>query len=463
LSPISLFAAAATEVLTMRSAHSYLETTSHPVSEVIIDLEASASDWEVAPGRTVRAWTYNGQMPGPTIEANVGDTLVVRLTNRLDEPTTIHWHGIRLPAAMDGTQVVQPLVQPGESFEYRFTVPDAGTFWYHSHHNETVQMERGLYGALVVRDAGDVKVDRERVLMLDDMKLRRNGDFAKFGGWIEEHTGREGDVRLVNGKSDPTLDVAAGQVERWRVINASSARFILLSIGGQEFSIVGTGGGLIEEPVPVRELLLVPGDRADIVVGPFAEGTSLSVNAMPCNRHTGKPKVERFASVRVGTRRDSAAVIPSRMRLIESLATPDATPNRVVTLSESLNLRRGTDFKINGEMHHNDKPVMVGELQVWDVVNASHMDHPFHLHGFFFQVLSVNGVASAFRAWQDTVNVPPKGRVRIAWMPDDRPGFWMYHCHILEHHAGGMMANFAVVRPGEESMAKSMVAHSCHT
>jgi FtsP/CotA-like multicopper oxidase with cupredoxin domain len=446
----------------MRSAYPHPEKATQPSSEVIIDLEARPANWEIAPGRTVPGWTYNGQVPGPTIEANVGDTLVVRLTNSLDEPTTIHWHGIRLPAAMDGTQVVQPLVQPGETFEYRFTVPDAGTFWYHSHHNETVQMERGLYGALVVRDAGEVKVDRERVLMLDDMKLRRNGDFAKFGGWIEEHTGREGNVRLMNGKSEPTLDVAAGQVERWRVINASSARYVLLSIGGEEFSIVGTGGGLIEEPVPVREVLLVPGDRADVVVGPFAEGTELSVNSMPYNRHTGKPKVERFASVRVGARRDSVAAIPDRMRSIEPLTAPDATPNRVVTMSERLSLRRGTDFMINGEMHHNDKPVMVGELQVWDVVNASHMDHPFHLHGFFFQVLSVNGVAPAYKAWQDTVNVPPKGTVRIAWMPDDRPGFWMYHCHILEHHAGGMMANFAVVRRGEESMADGMAAHNCH-
>jgi FtsP/CotA-like multicopper oxidase with cupredoxin domain len=275
--------------------------------------------------------------------------------------------------------------------------------------------------------------------------------------------GREGDVRLVNGKSEPTLDVAAGQMERWRVINASSARYVLLSIGGEEFSIVATGGGLIESPVSARELLLVPGNRVDIVVGPFVEGAELSVNAMPYDRHTGKPRVERFATVRVGAARETMAMIPARMRSIEPLAALDATPNRVVTMSESLNLRRGTDFKINGEMHHNDEPVTVGELQVWDVVNASHMDHPFHLHGFFFQVLSVNGVAPAYRAWQDTVNVPPKGRVRIAWMPDDRPGLWMYHCHILEHHAGGMMANFAVVRPGKASMSGSMTAHNCYT
>ena len=448
----------------MRSAYSAPLTTSHESpSEVRIDLEARASDWEIAPGRSVRAWTYNGQVPGPTIEATVGDTVVVRLKNSLDEPTIIHWHGIRLPAAMDGTQVVQPLVQPGETFEYRFVVPDAGTFWYHSHHNETVQMERGLYGALVVRGTNEMKVDRERVLLLDDMKLRRNGEFAKFGGWFEQHMGREGGVRLVNGKNEPALDVAAGQVERWRVVNTSSARYVLLSIGGQQFSIIGTGGGLIESPVSVNEVLLVPGDRVDIAVGPFEEGAVLSVDSMPYDRHTGAKKKEHFASIRVGAPQQSDAVIPARLRSIEPLAAWDAAPNRVVTMSERLSLRRGTDFMINGEMHHNDKPVTVGELQVWDVMNASHMDHPFHLHGFFFQVLQVNGVAPAFRSWQDTVNVPPRGRVRIAWMPDDRPGYWMYHCHILEHHAGGMMANFLVVRAGEAAMTTDVSPHGCHT
>jgi FtsP/CotA-like multicopper oxidase with cupredoxin domain len=196
-------------------------------------------------------------------------------------------------------------------------------------------------------------------------------------------------------------------------------------------------------------------------VGPFSEGAVLSLESLPYDRHAPKRKVERFATVRVGPAQRSSAVIPERMRTIEQLATRDQTPNRVVKLSERLSIRRGTDFMINDEMHHNDKPVTVGELQVWDIENASHMDHPFHLHGFFFQVLSVNGAAPAFRSWEDTVNVPPKGRVRIAWMPDDRPGYWMYHCHILEHHAGGMMANFAVVRAGD-SGADNMAMPSCH-
>src|SRR5438876_42580 len=118
--------------------------------EVVIELEAAQQPWDIGGGfGPVQGWSYNATVPGPTIEARQGDTLVVRLTNRLTEPTTIHWHGLRLPAPMDGTQDVQKTVAPGEQFEYRFALPDAGTFWYHPHTNETVQLERGLYGVLV--------------------------------------------------------------------------------------------------------------------------------------------------------------------------------------------------------------------------------------------------------------------------------------------------------------------------
>jgi FtsP/CotA-like multicopper oxidase with cupredoxin domain len=133
---------------------------------------------------------------------------------------------------MDGTQAVQPSVQPGETFVYRFTPPDAGTFWYHPHTNETEQMEKGLYGALLVRGADEPTVDREQVLVFDDLKLDRRGRIAKFGGLKQRHDGREGNVRLVNGRAEPELTIAAGHIERWRIVNASSARYVRLSIGG---------------------------------------------------------------------------------------------------------------------------------------------------------------------------------------------------------------------------------------
>src|SRR5437773_3641599 len=127
-------------------------------------------------------------------------------------------------------------------------------------------------------------------------------------------------------------------------------------------------------------------------------------------------------------------------------APGSATPTRTVDFGIKYSLRRGIDFVVNNEMHHHDDPVKVGELQIWDVVNSTLMDHPFHLHGFSFQVLAVNGKPPACLSREDVVNLPPKSTTRIAWMPDDRPGSWMYHCHILEHHAAGMMGHFDVVR-----------------
>jgi FtsP/CotA-like multicopper oxidase with cupredoxin domain len=423
-------------------------------------------DWEFIPGRATRAWGFNGRVPGPTIEARVGDVVEVRLTNRLPEPTTIHWHGLRLPAAMDGTDMVQRPIAPGDTFIYRFRVPDAGTFWYHPHSNETVQMERGLYGALIVRGADEPELDCERVLVLDDVKLDRKGQIPPPGWWLEQHSGREGNVRLVNGRSEPEFTVPAGQVERWRVVNAASARYVRLSIGGYLFRILGTDGGLLESPVTANDVLFTPGDRFDLAVGPFEEGDTVSIESLPYDRGhgTGTKKPERFATVRVGPTAPSEAVIPDRLRTIEPLAPASSTPNREVVFSTRLSLKHGADFLINGEQHHAAPPVRVGELQIWDVINNTLMDHPFHLHGFFFQVLSKNGAPPAYRSWEDTENVPAKGRIRIAWMPDDRPGSWMFHCHILEHHEAGMMAHFDVLHPGDEAGAGAVASegHAGH-
>jgi FtsP/CotA-like multicopper oxidase with cupredoxin domain len=414
---------------------------------VRISLDARETEWEVAPGVTITGFGYNGQVPGPAIELTQGVPVEIEFTNRLAEPTLIHWHGLRVPAAMDGTDSTQRPVQPGETFTYRFTPPDAGTFWYHPHANETEQLEKGLYGAFIVRGAEEPVVDREQTLIFDDVNADAQGRLAKFGGFRERHDGREGDIRLINGKAEPRLTIAAGQVERWRIINASSARYVRFSLGGATFRIIGTDGGLIEAPVEATEVLLPAADRVEILVGPFAEGETFPIDSLQYFRSTMKRRgKEKFGQLVVGPQKPSLASIPERLRTIAPLATNDAVPTRTVNFSVGLSLRRGLDFLVNGEMHHNDQPVKIGDLQVWDVVNSSLMDHPFHLHGFFFQVLSVNGKPPAFRSWEDVVNLPPRSTVRIAWMPEDRPGNWMYHCHILEHHEAGMMGHFEVVR-----------------
>lgn len=411
-------------------------------------LEASEIAWEISPGRVVRGYGFNGQVPGPVLEARQGVPLEIEFTNRLPEPTVIHWHGLRIRAAMDGTEAVQRPIQPGETFTYRFTPPDAGTFWYHPHFNETEQLEKGLYGALIVRAADELAFDDEKILVFDDLRVDKAGQIAKFGGLMDRHNGREGNVRLINGMAEPELTIAAGQIERWRIVNASSARYVRLSLGGTPFQIIGTDGGLIETPVTATEVLLPAADRVELAVGPFEkEGTVVHIEDLPYYRMAGRKGVERFGTIRVGPRKPSTARVPARLREIPSLiAREDARVTRTVTLGFKLSLRRGLDFVVNGERHHHDGPVKVGELQVWDVVNATRMDHPFHLHGFFFEVLEINGRKPAWRSLEDVVNVPPQATVRIAWYPDDRPGSWMYHCHILEHHASGMMGHFDVVR-----------------
>lgn len=421
-----------------------------PVSKgrvIAVDLEARPVTWEFVPGRPTEAWAYNGQIPGPLIECEVGDVLEVRLKNSLPEPTMIHWHGLRLPAPMDGTENVQHPIQPGDSFVYRFVMPDAGTFWYHPHMNETVQLERGLYGALIVRRPDEPTLDSERVLVVDDVSLDRGGQIAPHGGLAERHDGRQGSTLLVNGIEQPKLSMAGGHIERWRVVNASSARYVLLSLGGTPFHILGTDGGLLNEPVEAKDVLLVPGDRVDLAVGPFSEGEKVNLEALPYQRGTlASPEHHTLATLEVGSAQPSRAAIPAKLRNIAPLVSGPVNATREVRLGSRPNHVHGVDFTINDELHHRAEPVRLGELQVWDVINDSSVDHPFHLHGFFFQVLEVNDQAPPFLSWEDTVNIPAKGRVRIAWIAEDRPGEWMYHCHILEHHAAGMMAHFEVVR-----------------
>src|SRR5688572_11965899 len=300
-------------------------------------LTASEFDWKISDQKTIKAWGFNNSFPGPVLKAQKGDTMVIKVKNNLDEPTVVHWHGIRLPASMDGTDSVQKPIQPGEEFEYRFAVPDAGTFWYHSHQNETVQMEKGMYGALIVEDDADPAVDADKVFMIDDMKLKRDNSFKEgnfFSRWAERHDGRQGDTLLINGKENSVINMHAGQTERWRFINSSSARYFVLHLGGRSFKIIGTDGGLVEKPIIVTEVLITPGERVDILAGPFSEGEAFSIESLRYNRSTFlKAKREQFATVQVDPAKPSIAVIPDILRKIKPLASKDATVTRKIKLS----------------------------------------------------------------------------------------------------------------------------------
>ena len=294
--------------------------------------------------------------------------------------------------------------------------------------------------------ANEPQFDADRVFVLDDVKIDRRGRIAK-PALFDRHSGREGDVLLINGQTQPHYEIAAGHVERWRIVNAASSRYVRLSLGGRPFKIIGSDGGLLESPMTVTETLLTPGDRVELAVGPFAdEGAEIAIESLPYRRTAMKrPRYLKWGTLHVRASKPSRAKLLGQLTTIEQLV-PDGPvqPTRTVRLGARMTLH-GHDWLINGEQHHRSEPVKAGELQIWDIVNETGMDHPFHLHGFFFQVIAIDGERVRPTSWEDTVNVVAKKSVTIAFRADARPGEWMYHCHILEHHAAGMMGHFEIV------------------
>ncbi|HZF48806.1 MAG TPA: multicopper oxidase family protein [Polyangiaceae bacterium] len=413
-----------------------------------VDLTARVADVEVIPGKTTPVWTYNGGLPGPLLRAKVGDRLVVHFKNELPEGTTVHWHGVRLPAVMDGTPGhSQPEVMPGGSFEYDFVLPDAGLYWYHPHLHSAAQVGFGLYGALLVEDPADPSdLGDELVLVLSDMGVREDGTLEdpESGGDFGTLFGREGDALLVNGKRNPTLIARAGLRQRWRLVNAAKSRYFQVTIAGHTFTKIGGDGGLASEPQETSALVLTPGERADVLVTPRGTpGSTLPVEWVPFDRGYGATfnrPVEELFQIRLSS--DPAAespALPTIQRTIAPLDLSMATPISLELTSGAVDGK--LVMGINGVPSWDAAPIpaKLGDTHLFTVKNTMVFAHPFHLHGFFFQPLDEAGAPLSPMEWKDTIDVPVDGSARFAVHYDDRPGMWMFHCHILDHADAGMM------------------------
>ena len=419
---------------------------------VEVDLTAQLADVQID-GKTVHAWTYNGGIPGPLIKTRVGDRLIVHFRNELDQPTTVHWHGVRVPIEMDGVpEISQPEVKKGESFTYDFVVRDAGLYWYHPHVMSAAQVGFGLYGALLVEDPAEtVGVDDQLTLVLSDISFNAKGvlEPADSGGSAGMVFGREGDYVLVNGRRRPTLQARPGAPQRWRIVNAAKSRFFYLDLDGQPFTVIGSDGGMQEKPVTTDILLVTPGERVDVIVAPKGKaGTPLPVRAMLYNRGYGSVEyraVEEVLMIEFTKETPITAKPVTVTRAIEAPSTEGATPVDVVLTLPPMKDNK-SEFQVNGVPFWKAKPFLakLGEKQLWIVKNDSDWDHPFHLHGFFFQVIDEKGQPAKPLAWKDTVNVPMKTTVRLLVSFDERPGQWMFHCHILDHADGGLMGTVMV-------------------
>lgn len=438
-----------------------------PSPDVVeVSLEAKVADVELAPGRSVSMWTYNGLLPGPRIEARAGNTVRIRFKNSLPEATTIHWHGIRVPAAMDGVPAVQSPVAPGAEFTYEFVVPDAGTFWYHPHVRSDEQVERGLYGAFVVRDDGEPETTTDRTVVLDDLLVNSDWTLRDFDP-MHAMIGRQGNLILTNGRAHPIAAVERGGLHRFRFINAANARYFRLALPGHRLIQIGTDGGLLSAPRELDDLLLVPGERADVlVVATGSEGEALDWKTLRYDRGHGTGELPDAVVFQM---RNGDAIptiptppVPTNLAVIPEL--PEASVQRELRLEESTDgggphgghgsgdsdgMMMVPVFSINGQVYPDAAPLnaQLGTVEEWSIVNTTEMDHPFHLHGFRFQVVSENGEAPGFAAWRDSINIPAEKTVVFRVRLEDHPGTWMFHCHILEHAERGMMGELEVATP----------------
>ena len=416
---------------------------------VELTLTAAPARLALVPGKVTEALAFNGQVPGPTLEFREGDHVIIHFRNNLPEASTIHWHGLHIPAASDGSPLYP--VKPHTTKDYIFDIlpGSAGTYWYHPHPDTRTgyQIGKGLYGAIIIRAADDPLASLpEQVLVLSDNRFLPNGevDFPKPSsaqGQIDEVNGREGDVLFVNGQVMPTVSIRSGEVQRWRIVNTSASRVYRLALTGHEFLYVGTDGGLFEHPVPLKEIVVATGERVELLVrGTGAPGNHGVLQTLPYDRYVPQTRPANWNVARdlltlqyTDDAPLATVVLPGRLRVIPVIDTMKVTARRVLVFSQGL---------INGRtmgMNRVDARGHLGATEIWQVENVVGMDHPFHLHGFQFQILDRNGVPEPFRAWKDMVNVRKHESVRFVVRYDDYPGQWMYHCHILDHEDHGMM------------------------
>ncbi|MGB5951621.1 MAG: multicopper oxidase family protein, partial [Ornithinimicrobium sp.] len=252
--------------------------------ELAVRLEAAMGTYEVA-GLQARTMGFNGGLPGPTLRLRPGDTLKVELVNNLEQVTNLHMHGLHVSPEGNSDNVFLA-VEPGSSQQYEYRLPDdhpPGVYWYHPHHHGTVadQLFGGLYGAIIVEDDSAIPVDRERVMVISDITLDENGSLV-WPSQMDQMNGREGELVLVNGRSEPHLEGEAGQRERWRVVNACASRYLALGLSGQGATVVGRDAGRLASNAALEEVVLAPGNRLDLIVDLQEGGGELT--AKPVDR-----------------------------------------------------------------------------------------------------------------------------------------------------------------------------------
>ncbi len=457
---------------------------------------------------------FNGEVPGPLIRVPQNATIIVRYHNRIDMPSTVHWHGVRLDNRYDGVPgVTQQPVAPGDSFVYKVHFPDAGIYWYHPHVREDIEQAMGLFGNMIV-DSPDKNyysaANTEQVLVLDDLLV--NADtLIPYGTEAPDFAlmGRVGNLLLVNGEPRYTLDVGQGEVVRFYLTNTASSRTYNLSFSGAPMKVLASDVSRFEREERVPSVVLAPAERYIVAVRFDRPGRYALVNAVQAINHfqgefdaevdtlgivTVSPAVvapdygREFAALRdnAAVSRDIDRYRPyfdkapdKRLTLtIQTNALPLATvqfmnvdtayyaPVEWVDAMPDMNwlststqvrwiLRDDATGKENMDIDWHVKQGSVIKLRIYNDPKSFHpMQHPIHLHGQRMLVVARDGVATKNLVWKDTALIPVGSTVDLL-IDASNPGAWMLHCHIAEHLGSGMMTVLHVDPPAGKGVGDS--------
>jgi FtsP/CotA-like multicopper oxidase with cupredoxin domain len=376
---------------------------------------------------------YNGSTPGPELRVRQGDTLALRFDNKTNEGSSVHWHGIRLENAMDGVPgLTQPLVEPGESFDYRFKTLDAGTFWYHSHNRSWEQVAKGLYGPLIVEEANPPRVDHDITVMLDDWRIEETGALVGGFGNMHDfsHAGRMGNYAKILPSQD---SVRLGDRIRLRLINTATARIFPIRIEGLSAQVVALDGMPLAKPRLLEDFQIAPAQRVDLIGDVTSAVDFLFVL---------RDDIYEMGSIKMGGENSTPATAP-----IEALSAPVIfEPKDVPDQSLSLRMEGGAMggrhagddiWAFNGVSGLKDAPFASfnrGDTAEFDLINDTSFPHGIHLHGHHFYEVNLDGSLGDLR---DT-SLVERGASRKISVVFDNPGKWLLHCHMLGHQASGM-------------------------
>lgn len=421
------------------------------------DLTMQAGESDLGQARPTSTWGVNGSLLGPTLRAHRGERVELRVKNELPETSTLHWHGMHLPAEMDGGP--HQLIERSAAWTPSWTIDQpAATLWYHPHlHGSTAEhVYRGVAGMFILDDEQEAALDLPRDYGVDDLPLIvQDKDFDDEGqfdfSWsLFESAGVIGDTVLVNGTPGAYAEVTTETV-RLRMLNGANARpFTFTFDDERSFELIATDGGLLERPMPLRSIQLSPGERAEIVVR-FTPGEQVvlrSENSDTRNAFAGGQDRLDIMEFRAGATLKPSPQTPERLVDVPQLDTAEVNQERSFRLSGST---------INGQsmdMSRIDEVVTVGDTEIWTVTNADGGSHNFHVHDVQFQVLDIDGREPPphLRGWKDTVWLRQGEQVRLIMRFTDYTSTewpYMFHCHTLRHEDEGMMGQFVVVEPGQ--------------